>query len=108
MQAKISETRLRTELQPMRHLWPGIEADLIGLGVNSLMDLRGRDPEELFNTYCTYTRQQHDLCIFDMFTSLVTFARTGEPRPWWRYTRDRSFQQHSKRISDLMGEGTKH
>ncbi len=81
----------------MRHLWRGIEADLVRLGVNSLEGLRDRDPGELFQAYCALSGKEFDLCVQDTFTSLVEFARTGEPRAWWRFTRARSFPQREKK-----------
>jgi hypothetical protein len=104
MPAKKAEARLKSELLPMRHLWPRIEADLVGLGVHSLEELRDRDPEELYSTYCAQAGQAYDLCVRDTFVSLVAFAKTGEPRAWWRFTRERSFPQHGKRRS-AVGEG---
>jgi hypothetical protein len=97
MPASPAEARLKIELQPMRHLWRGIEADLVRLGVNSLEDLKNRDPGELFQAYCALSGKEFDLCVQDSFTSLVEFARTGEPRAWWRFTRERSFPQREKK-----------
>jgi len=109
MTAKKAEARLKVELQPMRHLWPGIERDLIRLGVNSLEELCGRDPEELFKSYCAEARQAYDLCVRDTFTSLVAFAKTGEPRAWWRFTRDRSFRyQNNKSAPPPIDERVSH
>ena len=104
MSTKKAEARLNAELQPMRHLWPGIEADLVRLGVSPLGELQNRDPEELFKAYCAQVEQEYDLCVRDTFTSLVAFAKTGEPRAWWRFTRERSFPHHNKRASHKIGE----
>jgi hypothetical protein len=97
MPANPAEARLKIELQPMRHLWRGIEADLVRLGVNALEDLKNRDPVELFQAYCVLSGKEFDLCVQDSFTSLVEFAKTGEPRAWWRFTRERSFPQRAKK-----------
>ncbi len=83
--------RLHTELLPMRHLWDGIEKDLVRLGITSLADLRERDPDKLFRVYCANMGQDYDVCVLDTFTALVSFARTGKPRAWWRFTRNRGF-----------------
>ena len=64
----------------MRHLWDGIEKDLVCLGITSLPDLRGCDPDELFRAYCANMGQEYDVCVLDTFTALITFARTGKPR----------------------------
>ncbi len=89
--SKTAEARLKAELQPMRHLWPNIEADLVKLGVHSIADLRDRDAHELFSAYCAQMGREFDLCVRDTFVSLIAFAKTGEPRAWWRFTRERSF-----------------
>lgn len=96
MSTKRAETRLKSELQPMRHLWPGIETDLVRLGVNALEALQNREPEALFSTYCVLTGKEFDLCVQDRFTSVVEFSKTGEPRARWRFTRERSFPQGVK------------
>ena len=108
MSAKKAEARLKAELQPMRHLWPGIEADLVRLGVHSLGELQNQAPEELFKAYCTQMGQDYDPCVRDTFTSLVAFAKTGEPRAWWRFTRERSFPQHAKGAHRPISEGSAH
>jgi hypothetical protein len=97
MPAKNAEARLKVELQQMRHLWRGVEADLVKMGVHSLEELQARDPEELYKSYCAQQGQEFDLCVRDTFISLVAFAKTGEPRAWWRFTRERSFPQRAKR-----------
>lgn len=99
MSAKRAVANLKVELEAMRHLWPGIEADLVHLGVNSLAELRSRDPAELFQAYCMLSGKAFDLCVQDSFTSLVQFARTGEPRAWWRFTRERSFPQREQKAN---------
>jgi hypothetical protein len=96
MSAKKAEVLLKTELESMRHLWAGIEGDLVRLGVNSLRELRDWEPEELFKAYCVQKGQEFDLCVRDTFTSLVEFSKTGEPRAWWRFTRERSFPKRAK------------
>ncbi len=83
----------------MRHLWSGIEADLVRLGVDSLAALQDKDPEELFQAYCVLSGKEFDLCVQDTFTSLVEFAKTGEAKAWWRFTRERSFPQREKKAA---------
>lgn len=109
MTAKHAQARLKAELQPMRHLWPRIEEDLVRLGVNSLEELRHREPEELFKSYCAKVGREYDLCVQDTFASLVAFAKTGEPRAWWRFTRERSFPHRgNKSTRRAVGSSVTH
>ena len=104
MPASPAEARLKIELQPMRHLWRGIEADLVRLGVNSLEDLKNRDPGELFQAYCALSGKEFDLCVQDSFTSLVEFAQglvAFHPRAVFSATREKGAAPGSQARSVL-------
>ena len=69
---------------------PSIARDLRALGITSVGQLRGRDPERLYaqsNTLCGVTQ---DRCLLYAFRCAVYFA--SEPRPkarllkWWNWS----------------------
>ena len=81
-------SRLRFELTPLRGLWPDIGTDLQKLGVTCLADLRGRDPDTLLNAYRGGGGGNPDDPILRfVFMSIVNFAKTGIPTPWWQILR---------------------
>jgi len=60
-------------------------------------DLRGKDPEELFEQLCALDGRAYDPCLLDTFTAAVAFVN-GEPaRPWWHFSRERKARQLAAR-----------
>ena len=78
-----SGNNLRAELTPLRGLWPGIEQDLLRLGIMRLADLCGRDAKSLAEGYCASAVRPFDPLLHPYFTALIRFAETGMPVPWW-------------------------
>jgi Pathogenicity locus len=78
---------IRSELRPMRGLWPGISVELVKMGFRALADLRGRDPVRLARDYQALCHHPDDPILTTIFKALVGFAETGEPSPWWVYVR---------------------
>jgi hypothetical protein len=79
---------LRRELTALRGLWPGVEADLHSMGYSALADLRGKDPGSLASDYCRRLNRPADPLLRPWFTSIVRFAETGTPTPWWHIVRE--------------------
>ena len=59
------------------------------LGVTGPEDLRGADPEVLFERAAALAGHPEDPCLLDTFTAAVAFAETGDDRPWWAFSRER-------------------
>lgn len=84
-------------LRTLRHI-PSVGAsiaeDLWNLGVHSISDLAGRDPQDLYDRLCARTGTRVDRCMLYVFRCAVYFASTPNPDPdllqWWRWkdTRD--------------------
>lgn len=75
------------ELQKIPGIGPNIEADLEAIGIRSIADLRGRDPEELYRLDCLRKGFQEDRCQLYVFRLAVYYAETPHPDPaklrWW-------------------------
>ncbi len=78
-----------TDLTSIPNIGPAVAGKLLSLGVTSADDLRGRDPDELFERLCAVDGQRHDPCLLDTFTAAVAYADGGPARPWWEFSRER-------------------
>jgi hypothetical protein len=76
-------------LTAIPNVGPAIARKLARLGVGSAGDLRGRDPDELFERLCALDGRRHDPCLLDTFVAAVDYANGGPARPWWEYSRER-------------------
>lgn len=69
-------------------------ADLIGLGIRSTADLRGKDPERLYADLCRQTGTKVDRCMLYVFACAVYYASTKDHDPallkWWNWKDDRT------------------
>jgi hypothetical protein len=68
---------------------PAVAAKLGRLGFTQPDQLRGCDPEELFERLCVLDGCRHDLCLLDTFAAAVSFANGDPARPWWEFSRER-------------------
>ena len=68
---------------------PSLARDLRSLGVASVDDLRGRDPERLYAELCALQGCAVDRCVLYAFRCAVYFAETPDPEPrllqWWHW-----------------------
>jgi len=90
----------RTEMDSIRELKtiPGVgpktAADLIGLGIRSAADLKGRDPQQLYDELCMRAGTVVDRCMLYVFRCAVYYASTPKPDPallkWWNWKDDRT------------------
>jgi len=80
-------------LQAIPGVGPSIAGDLRALGIRSVAQLKGRDPEKLYQRLITLRGMHQDRCLLYVFRCAVYFASTPRPRPhllkWWNWT-DRS------------------
>lgn len=77
------------ELRTVPGVGKTIALDLWALGVRSLRDLHGADPERLYADLCRLQAAEVDRCMLYVFRCAVYFASTPEPDPellqWWRW-----------------------
>jgi len=66
-----------------------IAADLVGLGIRKAADLKGRDPEDLYDALCAQTGTRVDRCMLYVFRCAVYYASNERHDPallrWWRW-----------------------
>ena len=66
-----------------------IAADLERLGIESVKDLKGKDPEELYKKHCKVVGFKVDRCMLYVFRCAVYFASNTRPKPhllkWWNW-----------------------
>jgi Pathogenicity locus len=77
-------------LTAIPNIGPKIARKLLALDVRGLDDLRGRDPDELFERLCALDGRRHDPCLLDTFVAAVEYADGGPARPWWELSRERT------------------
>jgi hypothetical protein len=68
---------------------PSIAADLEELGFRRPADLRGRDPQMMYDELIRLRGQHQDRCVLYVFRCAVYYASTPDPRPelckWWNH-----------------------
>ncbi len=73
-----------------------IAADLEAIGIHAVADLRGQDPEVLYEKDCQVKGDQEDPCQLYVFRCAVYFAETESPEPqklkWW-YWKDKHYPE---------------
>ena len=78
----------RDPLQEIPGVVPRIAADLRALGVRSVAQLRGRNPERLYQRLSELQGPQ-DPCVLYVFRCAVYYASTPKPKPsllkWWNW-----------------------
>lgn len=80
---------MSSELTSIPNVGPAVARRLARLGIVHPGDLRGRDPEELFDLSCMLDGRRHDPCLLDTFAAAVAYADGGPARPWWEFSRER-------------------
>ena len=76
-------------LQRIPGVGPRIAENLWKLGIRSVADLNGRDPEELYERLCEREGETVDRCALYVFRGAVYFAsrtrRDPELLKWWNW-----------------------
>jgi hypothetical protein len=82
----------KPDLRDLRRI-PGvgasIAADLWSLGVRRASDLRGADPQGLYDALCRLAGKRLDRCLLYVFRCAVYFANEPQPEAellkWWNW-----------------------
>ena len=88
-------------LQEIPNVGPKMAAGLLKLGVTSLEDAAGGDPDEMYNELCAIDAKRHDPCVRDVFAAVVSYADGGPARLWWEFTPERKARDQAR------GEGAR-
>lgn len=76
-------------LEAVPGIGKSIALDLRDLGIKRVSDLKGRDPEKMYDDLCRKRGTHQDRCVLYVFSSAVYFAGTDDPDPelvkWWNW-----------------------
>jgi hypothetical protein len=92
------------DLQALPNVGPAIARKLLQIGVQQPDDLRGQDPEQLFQRLCDLDGRHHDPCLLDTFAAVVDYANGAPARPWWHYSRQRKAQAAADPAPNSSGD----
>lgn len=86
--AKVVRAKVK-QLTDLPNIGKACAADLHLLGIETPVQLLGKNPYDMYQTLCDKTGQQHDPCMLDVFISITRFMAGDDPKPWWFYTEER-------------------
>jgi len=79
----------KDELEQVPGVGKSIAHDLRQIGITSVDDLKGKDPEELYEKLCSFKASPVDRCMLYVLRSAVYYASTSDPDPrllqWWNW-----------------------
>ncbi len=78
----------RSPLEEIPGVGPKTASDLYDLGIRSVDDLAGRDPEELYDRLTALRGRDIDRCVLYVFRCAVYYAEDGrDPQKlkWWNW-----------------------
>lgn len=77
------------ELRRIPGVGPAVAGDLWRLGFRAVSELRGQDPQALYERLCVLQGIRVDRCMLYTFRCAVYFASTDDPDPerlkWWNW-----------------------
>ncbi len=77
------------ELEQIPGVGKSIAEDLRRLGITSVRQLKGKDPEKLYRKLCRFRASPVDRCVLYVFRCAVYYASTSDPDPdllqWWNW-----------------------
>jgi hypothetical protein len=86
---------MTSDLTSIPNVGPAVARTLERLEITEAADLRGRDPQELFDRLCELDGRRHDPCLLDTFAAAVAYANGGPARPWWEFSRERKERERA-------------
>jgi hypothetical protein len=79
----------KDELEQIPGVGKAVAADLRHLGITSVRQLRGKDPQKLYRKLCRFKAAPVDRCLLYVFRCAVYYASTSDPDPellqWWKW-----------------------
>ena len=77
----------KSELEQIPGVGKSIASDLQNIGIHSIADLKGKDPETLYAQSNRFAGVTQDRCLLYVFRCAVYFAGQENPEPdklkWW-------------------------
>lgn len=85
----MSKEKSLKELRTIPGVGKNIAKDLYDIGIKAVSDLKGKDPEKLYQKSNKHAGAIQDRCLLYVFRLAVYFAETKEPKPdllkWWNW-----------------------
>ncbi len=79
----------RNELEQIPGVGKSIAQDLRHLGITSIDELKGKDPEQLYRRLCDFKASPVDRCMLYVLRCAVYYASNSDPDPellkWWNW-----------------------
>ena len=80
---------MKSELEIIPGVGPATTEDFRKLGITEIAQLKGRDPEQLYDELNTVRGQVQDRCVLYVFRCAVYYAETENPEleklKWWNW-----------------------
>jgi hypothetical protein len=77
------------QLETIPSVGKSIAKDMRNIGIRSVDDLKGKNPEKLYKKLCDYKAAPVDRCVLYAFRCAVYFASNTEHDPrllkWWNW-----------------------
>ncbi len=85
----MKKPRSTADLQSIPGIGPGIEKDLRDIGIHVINDLKGKNPEYLYEKLSTLRKTHIDRCVLYVFRCAVYYANNGrhdaDLLKWWNW-----------------------
>ncbi len=89
---KSEEESILKDLQTIPGVGPKLSMDFLKVGIKEVSELKGREPEDLYQRVCAARVDKNCRCILYVCRAAVYFAETPHPEPeklnWW-YWKDK-------------------
>jgi len=80
---------IMANLQCIPSIGPKVGEMLVEIGISKVSDLRGQNPERLYEKICAYRGELMDRCVLYHFRCAVYFATNKQHKPellkWWSW-----------------------
>lgn len=81
--------KTKSDLTTIPGIGKSIADDLQNIGINNMSDLKGKDPEKLYELSNKFEGVKQDRCLLYVFKCAVYFANTKNPDKeklkWWNW-----------------------
>ena len=79
----------RDDIEQIPGVGPSIAQNLRHIGITTVDQLKGKEPERLYQQLCDFKAQPVDRCMLYVLRCAVYYASTDDPRPellkWWNW-----------------------
>lgn len=90
---------MKTDLLTIPYVGKNTKQDLLKIGITCVEDLKGQNPEELFEKDCARKKYQEDRCQLYVFRMCVYYAehewKDKEKLKWW-YWKDKEYKPKNR------------